>query len=548
MAGGLASSLIPVGVAIDEERRLAFISDGGNNRVLVFDISRETLASGADALAVIGQPDFSSKDINLDDAGMNSPGHLAYDPDHDRLFVVDSLHHRILVFDVGADALMNGMSASRVIGQPNFTTNLPMQSTRRYAVEPDDRTLPYPNGITYDPVKQRLYVTDRGNDRVVVFDTAPEKLENYPHALAVLGQRDPTTHSPHLESDLSGQDQLYNARGMAIDSKNQLLYVSDSHFARIMAFNFPADRRPVSANAMGTMSLSTLDPYVVLKPWETRTGSAVLAQESNAPGIFTLTQTRFYVEPLSQRQSRQLISQSAAVAPQATHNSLVFINQQDESSTVLFIANPGGSTAEVEFSLLDDSGHRSSTSKRLEGGSSMKIRANELLETTFNWGALSLKSSSPVAISAWYETTNRYGEKLLSTLPVAYNTDAEPGVLPGLVTGGGYRNQIVLLNPDDEPMKGALVLFTEDGQEASSFNYALEPASAQVWTPPGGGIVPVGRYVAALPLSGNSPALAALVEREENGLITATTVTAYGKTEPCPDPIEYLAGPDSSPA
>ena len=121
----------------------------------------------------------------------------------------------------------------------------------------------------------------------------------------------------------------------------------------------------------------------------------------------------------------------------------------------------------------------------------MKIRANELLETTFNWGALSLKSSSPVAISAWYETTNRYGEKLLSTLPVAYNTDAEPGVLPGLVTGGGYRNQIVLLNPDDEPMKGALVLFTEDGQEASSFNYALEPASAQVWTPPGGGIVPV---------------------------------------------------------
>jgi len=168
---GIASSLIPLGIAVDEKRRLAFVSDGGNNRVLVFDIDRDRLQNGADAIAVLGQPDFTSADARLAADGMNSPGHLSYDPDHGRLFVVDSLHHRVLVFDTRK--LENGMPASRVIGQPDFATTLPRQMLRRYASEPDNRTMPFPNGVAYDPVTERLYVSHRGYDRVLVFDAAP---------------------------------------------------------------------------------------------------------------------------------------------------------------------------------------------------------------------------------------------------------------------------------------------------------------------------------------------------------------------------------------
>ena len=127
---GIASSLIPVGIAIDERGRRAFVSDGGNNRVLVFDIAKARLQNGADALAVLGQSSFTSREIELSDEGMSSPGHLAYDPDHDRLFVVDSLHHRVLVFDVAPENLSNGMAASRVIGQPDFVTTTSFPPSR----------------------------------------------------------------------------------------------------------------------------------------------------------------------------------------------------------------------------------------------------------------------------------------------------------------------------------------------------------------------------------------------------------------------------------
>jgi sugar lactone lactonase YvrE len=527
---GIASSMIPVGVAIDEKRRLAYVSDGGNNRVLVFNIDRQKLENGADAIAVIGQPDFVSKEVNLDAAGMNSPGHLVYDPDHDRLFVVDSLHHRVLVYDVAPERLKNGMAASLVIGQPDFTTTLAPQQLRRYTREPDDRSFPFPNGIEYDPAMQRLYVSDRINDRVMVFDAHPDRLRSYPGALRVLGQRDLSTHSPHLESDLSGQDQLYDARGMAIDSENQLLYVSDSHFARIMAFNFPSDHRSVNVPARGDMRLQTLDPYTVLDTWEAQSGYALHTDDTTMNGSITLTRTRFEVEPLSQRQSRQLISHSAAPALRLSSSALVFIDGRSNTSSTVFIANPGDITTELEFTLRDLNGRITRASKSIAAHASLTIETDKLLDVESATGALGIKSNSTVAVSAWHGTPNRHGEEIVSYLPVARdNTNQASDVLPGIMLGGGYSSEIVLLNPAGETIKGTLMAFEESGRATSVYNYEIAPGSAALWEIPPGGTVPAGRYILAQQLSGASPTLAALLRRTDDGTITATTVQPGGK-------------------
>lgn len=524
---GIASSLIPVGIAIDEKRRRAFISDGGNNRVLVFDVHKDRLGNGPDALAVLGQPDFTSKRIRLSADGMNSPGHLSYDPDHDRLFVVDSLHHRVLVFDAAPERLGNGMAADRVIGQPDFTTTLPRQNLRRYAGTTTARTMPFPNGIVYDPDQQRLYVSDRANDRVLVFNAAPEVLQNYPEAIAVLGQRDAVSHSSQVASDPSGQDQLYDARGMAFDSDNQLLYVSDSHFARIMAYNFPVNSREVSIQARAQMSFNTLDAYTVLNPPQTRTGYGTFTSGSNSYAGYVITRTRLETEPLTQQLSRQLISQSAASAPIATTRSLIFVEGRDHAETSVFIANPGKKTSRLQFTLRDENGGKTTASRRLKAGATIITTITDLMRTSPVTGTLTVASKTPIAVSAWYETKNRHNEKLINTLPVVRNQSVSSNVLPDIKTGAGYETDIILFNPTQQSLRGQIILHDENGKVVQSTDYQLMPETSFVWRVPGNQVIPVSRYAVSRPATGVAPALAALIRRDDDGLITATTAESF---------------------
>lgn len=96
--------------ALSDGTRL-FISDSGNDRILIFD--QIPLENGAAADVVIGQPNF----IALTDAdgasNLRSPGALAYDGEN--LYVADPLQRRILVFTpaedlIALDGIRNGAS------------------------------------------------------------------------------------------------------------------------------------------------------------------------------------------------------------------------------------------------------------------------------------------------------------------------------------------------------------------------------------------------------------------------------------------------------
>ena len=526
MGRGIGSSNLPVGIAFDSKRRRAFVSDGGNNRILVFDIHKDRLRNGADAIAVLGQPDFASKEARLTANGLSSPGHLSYDPDHDRLFVIDSLNERVLVYDVAPDGLTNGMAASYVYGQPDFTTTLPSDQLRSYPSHTTPQTIPHPNGIVYDPAKQQLYVTDRGNDRILVFDAAPEKMTNQPYPITVLGQRSEESKSEQALADLSGMDQLYDPRGLAFDSENQQLYVSDSHYARIMLYNFPETSRKLSLSPRGVSTFSSLDPYVALNPREPKSGFGQLGDATEANSVYVFTKTQFEKELLTERLSRILISQSAAPAPEATSQALLFVEGRNGAVSSVFLANPGSQAASVQFTLRSG-GDEETASRTLQSGTSLTATVSELMGTTDQTGALGVRSDVPVSVTAWYEGENRHGEKFTGSLPVLRSQSASSDIVPHLMVGGGYQSDIILLNPEDSRVLGSVAVFDEKGQETEVQDYEIAPGGSIVWQPADAGAVPRLRYAVARPSSGNPPALAAMVRRLDEGLISATTVEAF---------------------
>jgi hypothetical protein len=125
---------------------------------------------------------------------MDMPSGLAYDRNHARLFAVDGNNSRVLVFDVSAQDLKNGMEATAVLGQPDFSTGDEVRlDTDHVSEDAARRHMRMPDGIAYDAANDRLYVGDKGNDRVLIFDAAPAQLRSGMAATGVVGQKDFTS-------------------------------------------------------------------------------------------------------------------------------------------------------------------------------------------------------------------------------------------------------------------------------------------------------------------------------------------------------------------
>ncbi|MCS5575614.1 MAG: hypothetical protein NZ789_22015, partial [Pseudomonadales bacterium] len=216
---------------VDEERQLLFFSDGGNSRVLVWDIDPERLETGMDAMAVIGQPDFYSREARTGRGGLIRPSSLAFDPERKQLFVMDG--NRVMVFDVSDQSLdrVSGIEAFAVIGQPDFESYEPPRSLRKIHNGP----------ISLDYEYDRLVIGSFTKNRVLMFDVSPAKLEGAsdPDAIAVLGQPNFESTDPAIS-----QTRLTMTR-VTVDTDRQMAYVPDGYPAgnRINIFDIQSVRR-----------------------------------------------------------------------------------------------------------------------------------------------------------------------------------------------------------------------------------------------------------------------------------------------------------------
>jgi sugar lactone lactonase YvrE len=173
--GGISASSLsnPIGVAVDSSGTL-YVGDQGNNRLLVFSSAHLAATTGTAANRVLGQPNFITTATATTAAGMSAPSGCAFEAP-DRLWVVDVNNNRVLRFD-GVSAKANGAAADGVLGQPDFTSAGDATTTAG---------LRNPSGVAVH--QGTLYVTDRNNNRVIRHSNAASK-PNGANADGVLGQ------------------------------------------------------------------------------------------------------------------------------------------------------------------------------------------------------------------------------------------------------------------------------------------------------------------------------------------------------------------------
>ena len=144
-------------------QRLA-VSDASNHRVLIWNSIPVTNGQPADL--VIGQPDFNSADEGTGADQLNNPRAVFFNDG--QFFIADRDNNRVLIFNSFPDA--NQSAADIVLGQRNFENNSANDDDQNGVEDstPSARTFSGPTGVF--ATDDQLFVTDRGNNRVLIFD------------------------------------------------------------------------------------------------------------------------------------------------------------------------------------------------------------------------------------------------------------------------------------------------------------------------------------------------------------------------------------------
>lgn len=192
--------------------------------------------NGANADAVLGQPDFATFTAATTRSGLRGPAGIAVDL-AGNLFVADTGNNRVLIFS-DAETLMNGSPADIVLGQL-----LDMDST----VGSGSFGMETPVGVAVND-QGTLFVSDQGNDRIVLFLNAAAKGDGGA-ADGVLGQADLDT-----QGAAAVDRGFLTVQGLWADG-NRRLWAADPGRSRVLRFD--TDRFQPDALIGGTPSKLT---------------------------------------------------------------------------------------------------------------------------------------------------------------------------------------------------------------------------------------------------------------------------------------------------
>ena len=550
MGRGIASDFLPMGFAVDAAGQRLFVADGENNRVLIYDIRRGVLSNGAEAVGVLGQPDFARTAPGSGAGGLHDPGHLAYDAAHERLFVIDAQHERVLVFDVHPDRFRNGADATAVLGQGSFDP--PAQSgPSLFAATPGGPppitadAFAAPNGIAHDPVKQRLYVSDGGGtfgisaDRILVFDVDPSRLENGAAAIAALGAPDAETPAPTSwggAEPIPGQFRVRDTRGIALDHEHGRLFATGSFESRLVQFNFPRANWTYRVNPAALQSFGTLDAADLGGRSDPHTLSVarVAARTGEPPvGVAVYSLTRQTVDERSQRHSRRLIGEAAVMPAVPTRSAHLFVEGNGRTTHQMHFFNPQPRDGAVTLVLRGtDGGVERQWQRTVPSGQSLAVELEPRSESA-GGGTLRIESQTPLAVTALRSAVNGRGETVLTPAPMTRAAGpSERTTLPYVAAGGGHESEIVLINATDALMDGTVTWYDAAGgrrplgTRSDVASYRIPPHSSRTLSSDGAGPAVSEGYAVIEPRSGGVPYAAVLTRRSLGGLVVHQDLTA----------------------
>lgn len=216
----------PRGATLAGDHGPLFVADTGHHRLLIWNERPARDETPADF--VIGQPDFASEGRNahgpVGAATLNVPTGVA--ASDGVLAVADAWNHRILIWH-GYPTRSN-QPADVVLGQADFESGAP----NRGHDTPGAETLNWCYGVAI--CDGALYVADTGNRRVLKWNRIPDA--NGTPADAVLGQRDFETRDENggRPADAAG---MRWPHGVTVD--HDRLFVADAGNNRIMVWTAP---------------------------------------------------------------------------------------------------------------------------------------------------------------------------------------------------------------------------------------------------------------------------------------------------------------------
>jgi uncharacterized protein (TIGR03437 family) len=211
-------------------------------------------------LSQSSNPVLLDTNTNVSASTLFNPVSVTSDGVH--LFVTDLGNNRVLIWNSIPSS--SGAAADAEIGQPNMTTGIPNYAFNGQAaistvtnVQESPVLCPISNGVDYNDNPtypnycnatlsfpryalsngQQLFIADGGNDRVLVYQQIPT--QNAVSADYVIGQLGGT-----INQASQATDSLQTPSGLAWDGVN--LYVADTFNRRVMVYSMGANNVPYS--------------------------------------------------------------------------------------------------------------------------------------------------------------------------------------------------------------------------------------------------------------------------------------------------------------
>ncbi len=264
----VSAKTMRLATAVASDGNVVAVADTDFNRVLIWRSMPTTLQQPADV--VLGQEAFDKiRPIATNAKSMRGPQGVWIQ--NGRLYVADTQNHRVLIWN--SIPSQNDQSADIVLGQADFNV-APVTDLTRATVSPTQNNLLNPVSVSSDG--QRLYVSDLGHNRVLIWNTLPTR--NQQPADVVVGQPDFTsavannssalcpsdgTDEDDLDRDGDTTEPTYPRRcSRTLDfprfalSDGKRLYIADGGNDRVLVYNtIPTTNAPAADAALGQRSL-----------------------------------------------------------------------------------------------------------------------------------------------------------------------------------------------------------------------------------------------------------------------------------------------------
>src|SRR5262245_51845015 len=239
------------------------------------------------------------------------------------------------------------------------------------------------------------------------------------------------------------------------------------------------------------------------------------------------------------RRNNVLVTEAGVPAAAPISSGRIYAEVNGRTNTGLAFVNPGNQPALISFFFTDSAG-------RDFGHSAISIPAKGLLgrflddspfsSGTLVRGTLTFNASTPVSVVALRGYTNERNEFLITTLPVSDLSMpvSRSVIFPHLADGDGWTTKIVLVNPTDITMTGAIAFIEQggtsgqagpldlnvDGQLGSTLTYTIPPRSSWSGLTSGSGTaVRVGSARVTPANNSGIPSGVAIFSYRRNGIV-----------------------------